>query len=582
MKNYIYIVLIILLFSACSNNDFGSEDIVVTDNPSAGKTISGEVTFNNTLVANTLSGTRTSVTFSKETGITYNWKEGTVLPLYIYAEQNGIRKTFEEKLVVKSGNLARFTLTLPDGLDPSKGNLKIATALGKQDGVDNGAYATGIDLNGRVKIVNASTINVSDSTNINIPLYSTLQEVYAEGDVKLDLKVLGSWAQIIVNSGRSLSMSEFVINSDAVCGKGTLDLSQNIPSFTRDATESTYMTYTLLNSDIISDGSSTVTKKFLTWMMPITGTGTQVVSTDRASSAYATMPTVVYINDLYSGASYNTSTKRNYDFMGGGRCYTFTIDIPDSKYASGLKITEYCSHSATRKILDWIEITNQTGRDVNLSEYYLVRAVAGAPDDVAGAINLGELATAQGVAYSKPNHSKTILPTGASFVITGSLISNLYFSVEESSQNMYQAVCLGGNHELLKAFTATKVNNIYYDAYFITHNGTNIKRGVVNDIVDNFGRYSNGTINRLVDSRTYITRLYFGITPGTTTTVDGITDYDYSRTSAMYTNASKNPVKDFDNDSWTYIGKVHGLNLGVESRSGLSTFIDPTVANDAK
>ena len=72
---------------------------------------------------------------------------------------------------VISAHKGYFTFSVPSYFDLSK--LQVASATGKEDGVENGAWTIGIGYDGVMRVFGPKVIDAS-SYDYNIPLYSKL------------------------------------------------------------------------------------------------------------------------------------------------------------------------------------------------------------------------------------------------------------------------------------------------------------------------------------------------------------------------------------------------------------------------
>ncbi len=557
MKHISYIILTLgaCFLSSCADNSEFDTHLSNIPTIANGHTLCGEMTVQS-VESESLdpATTRTTATYTDQTGMTYTWEAGVSIPAYIYAEQNGTRQAFEGEINIVTAKPAKFTIKLPEALDPSKGGLKIAVALGKQHQVENGAWATGIDAHGNVNFANSDMIYTNDASSINIPLYAPLTPVAPNGAVNLDMKQLGCFVQVNFNCSKSLTLDEFTIKSDAISGSGTLNLSSTTvaaPAWTPTTTRVATSCYGL---DNLTMGNGQTHAHFFTWLMPTAD-----------ASHPASVPTVLRIGNSATGQYYSRGIPQTFYFV-NPKNYSIDINVPDDNHSADLMITEFGSHPKyDGTSLDWIEITNTTGYEVNLANYYLVRAVNGASNMAAGIINLGTLAAQRGVTVVRPDHNTTSLPSGASLIITGSKAGNSYFSGNGLSGMVYQALLMGDNSDLVREFTPTAhTDGRLYNAYFITRFGTDITNGRPNDVVDNFGRFANGRINQIDYNRTYLRRPYYRKTHGT----NGIHAYDYTKTMG-YADATGQPTKDFDVAPWTFCGKLAGGDLGIIGLSGV-------------
>ena len=128
-----------------------------------------------------------------------------------------------------SANKGYFTFSVPSDFDLSK--LQVASATGKEDGVENGAWTKGIGANGVMRVFGPEVIDAS-SYDYNIPLYSKLTKVDpATKHAKVQFLMLGSWIGVRAKSDMYYKSNVYSIalKSDVLHRMGTFDLSQASP-----------------------------------------------------------------------------------------------------------------------------------------------------------------------------------------------------------------------------------------------------------------------------------------------------------------------------------------------------------------
>lgn len=554
------------LFASCSDTQDSTTEVLNTTT-TTGHVLRGSFSFDGNILGETDSTqTRTYATYSSTGGMRYQWTMGAKLPIHFYAEQNGRTDTFSVVASITNTQVLNFDVNLPEHLDPSKGTLRVAAALGKQEGVSNGTWCTGFDLRGNAIFYSNPVIDVADAANINVPLYMPLTTVEKTGTINFNLQTWGTWFQIYVNGNRTTNFDRFVLKSDALSTYGSLNLSKNssTPTWISIGNRSGISEYELKNMEL---GSTSNSEKFFIWAMPTTNVNDPSLA-----------PTLVTLSNTTTGAVYGASTGKPFNFA-PGKSYHFTVTLPAPEMSGALMITEYGSHPKTDgNTHNWIEITNTTGRTISLSGYYLVRAVAGAPYTPAGVLDLGTLAQQSSVTVLNSANSTTSLPAGASLIITGSAVNkgtSGYFMPSNPGYR-YQAIMLGENANLLKQFQPTRhTDGNLYNAYFLTYGGTDISQGNFNNIVDNFGRNSNGGINKIAYMRSYLRRPYYYVTLGN----NGIHTY---KGAIGYAGAVKEPSKHYTLNQWTYVGRLVPGDMGYVGRTGITTTSFPTIPSEFK
>lgn len=175
--------------------------------------------------------TRTPITYDKQGSLTYNWKVGSTIPLFVYITDGKYRKSYklDKGLQIISTNKGYFTFSVPTYFDLSK--LQVASATGKEDGVENGAWTIGIGIDGVMRVFGPKVID-ANSYDYNIPLYSKLTNVDpVTKHAKVQFLMLGSWIGVRAKSDMYYKSSVYSIalKSDVLHMDGTFDLSQASP-----------------------------------------------------------------------------------------------------------------------------------------------------------------------------------------------------------------------------------------------------------------------------------------------------------------------------------------------------------------
>ena len=175
--------------------------------------------------------TRTPITYDKQGSLTYNWRVGSSIPLFVYITDGTrqISRKIDKGLQIISANKGFFTFSVPSDFELSK--LQVASATGKEDGVENGAWTQGIGANGVMRVFGPKVIDAS-SYDYNIPLYSKLTKVDpATKHAKVQFLMLGSWIGVRAKSDMYYKSNVYSIalKSDVLHMDGTFDLSQASP-----------------------------------------------------------------------------------------------------------------------------------------------------------------------------------------------------------------------------------------------------------------------------------------------------------------------------------------------------------------
>lgn len=245
VKAFIYATITLGLV-ACSQEDINSteqqkakEEITFTVDVTLDKNVEDMVNakqMTNVWDAEQPAVTRTPITYDKQGSLTYNWRVGSTIPLFVYITDGKYKKSYklDKGLQVISANKGYFTFSVPSDFDLSK--LQVASATGKEDGVENGAWTKGIGANGVMRVFGPEVIDAS-SYDYNIPLYSKLTKVDpATKHAKVQFLMLGSWIGVRAKSDMYYKSNVYSIalKSDVLHMDGKFDLSKASPVWEAD------------------------------------------------------------------------------------------------------------------------------------------------------------------------------------------------------------------------------------------------------------------------------------------------------------------------------------------------------------
>ena len=145
VKAFIYATITLGLV-ACSQEDISSteqqkakEEITFTVDVTLDKNVEDMVNakeMTNVWDAEQPAATRTPITYDKQGSLTYNWRVGSTIPLFVYITDGKYKKSYklDKGLQVISAHKGYFTFSVPTYFDLSK--LQVASATGKEDGVE--------------------------------------------------------------------------------------------------------------------------------------------------------------------------------------------------------------------------------------------------------------------------------------------------------------------------------------------------------------------------------------------------------------------------------------------------------------
>ena len=445
--------------------------------------------------------TRTPITYDKQGSLTYNWKVGSTIPLFVYITDGKYRKSYklDKGLQIISANKGYFTFSVPTYFDLSK--LQVASATGKEDGVENGAWTIGIGTDGVMRVFGPKVIDAK-SYDYNIPLYSKLTKVDpVTKHAKVQFLMLGSWIGVRAKSDMYYKSSVYSIalKSDVLHMDGTFDLSQASPVWkpspyrinidrrqgkVLDECDTIRVNNFAIGGEADGAGTTKYTKPFYIWVKATPGatstTKARVILRSEADSkAGAVAPQIDFLsmrNRFYREA------KTIVDFKDGDT-YNFSINASLKETRGALMITEYYHSSAENGENSWIEITNASRETVSLKGYYLVSPNPWnvPPYGRLYVANLTDLkALSRGSSsVGMPGNSTTSIPAGKSIC----LAAGTGYAEVVAKNKAYQVINTGSGLSTPSAVTG----GVYYSKY-ICKDGWNIDlKDYNNNIVDNFG-----------------------------------------------------------------------------------------------
>lgn len=510
VKTLIYATITLGLV-ACSQEDINSteqqkakEEITFTVDVTLDKNVEDMVNakqMTNIWDAEQPAATRTPITYDKQGSLTYNWRVGSTIPLFVYITDGTrqISRKVAKGLQIISANKGYFTFSVPSDFDLSK--LQVASATGKEDGVENGAWTQGIGANGIMRVFGPEVIDAS-SYDYNIPLYSKLTKVDpATKHAKVQFLMLGSWIGVRAKSDMYYKSNVYSIalKSDVLHMDGTFDLSQASPVWEAskyrinvdkrqgkvlDECDTIRVNNFAIGGEADGAGTTKYTKPFYIWVKATPGvTSTKkarvILRSEADSRTGAVAPQIDFLsmrNRFYREAKDIVNFK-------DGDTYNFSINASLKETRGALMITEYYHSSAQNGENSWIEITNASRETVSLKGYYLVSPNPWnvEPYRALYVANLTDLkALSRGSSsVGMPGNSTTSIPAGKSICLAA---GNGYAEVV-SKNKAYQVINTGSGIASPSAVTG----GVHYSK-FICKDGWNIDlRDPNNNIVDNFG-----------------------------------------------------------------------------------------------
>lgn len=510
VKTFIYATITLGLV-ACSQEDINSterqkakEEITFTVDVTLDKNVEDMVNakqMTNVWDAEQPAATRTPITYDKQGSLTYNWRVGSTIPLFVYITDGKYKKSYklDKGLQVISAHKGYFTFSVPSYFDSSK--LQVASATGKEDGVENGAWTIGIDYYGVMRVFGPKVIDAS-SYDYNIPLYSKLTKVDpATKHAKVQFLMLGSWIGVRAKSDMYYKSNVYSIalKSDVLHMDGTFDLSQASPVWkpspyrinvdkrqgkVLDECDTIRVNNFAIGGEADGAGTTKYTKPFYIWVKATPGatstTKTRVILRSEADSK--TGAVAPQIDFLSMRNRFYREAKAIVDFKDGDT-YNFSINASLKETRGVLMITEYYHSSAENGENSWIEITNASRETVSLKGYYLVSPN---PWNVPpyGALYVANLTDLKALSRGSssvgmPGNSTTSIPAGKSICLAAST----GYAEVVAKNKAYQVINTGSGVSTPSAVTG----GVRYSKY-ICKDGWNIDlKDPNNNIVDNFG-----------------------------------------------------------------------------------------------
>ena len=510
VKAFIYATITLGLV-ACSQEDISSteqqkakEEITFTVDVTLDKNVEDMVNakeMTNVWDAEQPAATRTPITYDKQGSLTYNWRVGSTIPLFVYITDGTrqISRKVAKGLQIISANKGYFTFSVPSDFDLSK--LQVASATGKEDGVENGAWTKGIGANGVMRVFGPEVIDAS-SYDYNIPLYSKLTKVDpATKHAKVQFLMLGSWIGVRAKSDMYYKSNVYSIalKSDVLHMDGTFDLSQASPVWEAskyrinvdkrqgkvlDECDTIRVNNFAIGGEADGAGTTKYTKPFYIWVKATPGvTSTKkarvILRSEADSRTGAVAPQIDFLsmrNRFYREAKDIVNFK-------DGDTYNFSINASLKETRGALMITEYYHSSAQNGENSWIEITNASRETVSLKGYYLVSPNPWnvEPYRALYVANLTDLkALSRGSSsVGMPGNSTTSIPAGKSIC----LAAGTGYAEVVAKNKAYQVINTGSGVSTPSAVTG----GVRYSKY-ICKDGWNIDlKDPNNNIVDNFG-----------------------------------------------------------------------------------------------
>ena len=501
--------------------------------------------------------TRTPITYDKQGSLTYNWKVGSTIPLFVYITDGAhrISSKIDKGLQIISANKGYFTFSVPTNFDLSK--LQVASATGKEDGVENGAWTQGIGTDGVMRVSGPKEIDAT-SYDYNIPLYSKLTKVDPVAKhAKVQFLMLGSWIGVRAKSDMFYKSNVYSIalKSDVLHMDGTFDLSQTSPVWkpspyrinidrrqgkVLDECDTIKVNNFAIGGEADGAGTTKYTKPFYIWVKATPGvtstTKARVILRSEADSK--TGAVAPQIDFLSMRNRFCREAKAIVDFKEGDT-YNFSINASLKETRGALMITEYYHSSAENGENSWIEITNASRETVSLKGYYLVspNPLNVPPYRALYVANLTDLkALSRGSSsVGMPGNSTTSIPAGKSIC----LAAGTGYTEVVAKNKAYQVINTGSGVASPSAVTG----GVRYSK-FICKDGWNIDlKNPNNNIVDNFGIQVDYKLN---GSNGFYYNYYLG-------------QKDFIRSKEMSFNA---PYNGFNPMGWYYMPiETSGLNF---------------------
>ena len=570
-KNIFTFIAISLLgfLTGCSENDV-LNDVQKAAADQASNVISGTASFNTDEVDamfNATPETRTTVHYNSQKKLNFRWKEHERIPVFMYYKQGNEQKVVEDEVYVVNGNKIKFTIKIPAGFDRRRGDLYMGAVMGKVPGVNNGAWASDMTDDGKVKIEASHTADAA-SDQFNLPFYAPLTKVNTHGDINLHFKAFGSWLVVTMNVQKDINPDFLVVNSDVVSTNGSFDLfssEDGVAAWQPEATTQQNIRYDVKNFQVKAKQES---KPFTVWFMPILNKKSQ-------------QPTTVSLQTKTTYSSkmlqYSKKVFDKNEQLKNNKVYNVDITEDAPVCDKGLVITQFWSTRKNRCCnRNVLQITNISDHDISLEGYYLVRSVFGSAETPSGVIDLGNLEE-NNAQFLYNDRQKKVLPSGASLLITGFNRRVAEGTFDYCDDEIYQIALLGEDENLLQQFVpegnrdrwGRESNCHFCNAYFLTFNGTDISLSKPNDIVDNFGRDACGRIyNFQFLNRTYYRIPYCYIYMGEQGLGGEATHLYKPERRVNYQGSYWGPMENFSTCSWRFENETKVTSLGYWGKYG--------------
>lgn len=565
---FMFIAISLLGFlTSCSESDV-LNDMQGAETDQASRVISGTASFDTDEVDamfNANPESRATFHYNSKKELSYSWKKGERIPVFMCYKQGDKQEVVEDEVYAVNGYNIKFTINIPAGFDRRKGNLYMGAVMGKQPGVNNGAWASGMTTDGKFKIKVSHTVDAA-SDQFNLPFYAPLTKVNRHGDINLHFKALGSWFAVTLNVQKNINPDFMVVNSDVVSTNGTLDLfsSKNGEFIWQpETTTQQNIRFDVKNFQVRAKQES---KPFTVWFMPILNKKSQQPTTVslQTKTTYSSRM-LKYSKKVFDK---NEQLKNN---------KVYNVDITEKVCDKGLVITQFWSTRKNRCCnRNLLQITNISDHDISLEGYYLVRSVFGSADKASGVIDLGQLEE-NNAQFLYNDRKKKVLPSGASLLITGFTRRVARGTFDRCKGQVYQIALLGEDANLLRQFVpqgnrdrcGRESNCHFCNAYFLTYNGTDISLSKPNDIVDNFGRDACGRIyNFQFLNRTYYRIPYCYIYMGEQG-LGGYGTHLYKPERRVYYPGSYwGPMENFSTCAWRFENENKITSLGFWGKYG--------------
>ena len=569
IKGIFTLIAISLLgfLTGCSENDVLNEvQGAAADQTSS--VISGTASFNTDEVDamfNATPETRTTFHYNSQKELSFRWKKDERIPVFMYYKQGNKQKVVEDEVYVVNGYNIKFNINIPAGFDRRKGDLYMGAVMGKVPGVNNGAWASGMTADGKVKIEASHTVDAA-SDQFNLPFYAPLTKVTTHGDINLHFKALGSWLAVTLNVLKDINPDFIVVNSDVVSTNGTLDLfssEDGVAAWQPDAPIQQETRFTVKNYQVKAKQES---KPLTVWFMPILDKQSQnpIILSVKTQTTYSSRARQ-YSKEVIGK---NEQLKNN---------KVYNVDITEKVCDKGLVITQFWSTRKNRCCnRNVLQITNISDHEISLEGYYLVRSVFGSAETPSGVIDLGQLEE-NNAQFLYNDRQKKVLPSGASLLITGFTRRVAEGTFDYCDDQIYQIALLGEDANLLRQFVpqgnrdrcGRESNCHFCNAYFLTFNGTDISLSKPNDIVDNFGRDACGRIyNFQFLNRTYYRVPYCYIYMGEQGLGGEATHLYKPERRVYYPGSYWGPMENFSTCSWRFENENKITSLGFWGKYG--------------